>query len=325
MPFRTFSNVLNELYGLGAHTTPDKLPVEMLHVIQPLLHFDGAVWGYGRLDKTLQNGLAIEKVYLYNRDKNLPEEYAMVSADEPDPIFRTMLDNLPSPLICDRIAFYEERNMPKLCEYARAHGLRKLLMYGEPPRPGSNRMRWLALYRDSGQDFSEAEAELLCTLWPHLLQVSRINLQCSLDRIDEQRAALPMALIDSHGEINAADMAWNDLLKLEWPSFNGYRLQPAVIASLVNTGVYRGKRIEISGSSKFGYMACMAKAIPSIKTILAPSELNVADSFAKGMTHTEIASHLKVSPHTVRNQLAHIYQKLGIHSKAELARVMASR
>ena len=38
--------------------------------------------------------------------------------------------------------------------------------------------------------------------------------------------------------------------------------------------------------------------------------------FARGMTHKEIAAHLNVSPHTVRNQLAQVYLKLGVHDKA---------
>ena len=96
------------------------------------------------------------------------------------------------------------------------------------------------------------------------------------------------------------------------------------MVALLNTGVYRGRRIEIRAEQKYGYIACTARRIAVIDT-LAPSERAVAERYAKGMKREEIARGLKVSPHTVRNQLANVYEKLGVHSKAELARLLLGR
>jgi DNA-binding NarL/FixJ family response regulator len=55
-------------------------------------------------------------------------------------------------------------------------------------------------------------------------------------------------------------------------------------------------------------------------TTLSPTEQRVADLAASGMTNRAIAAALFVSPKTVDTNLTRIYRKLGVHSRAELAR-----
>jgi DNA-binding CsgD family transcriptional regulator len=56
---------------------------------------------------------------------------------------------------------------------------------------------------------------------------------------------------------------------------------------------------------------------------LTVSEQRVADLAASGMTNQDVASALFISPKTVEANLARIYRKLGIHSRAELGRLVA--
>jgi DNA-binding NarL/FixJ family response regulator len=51
---------------------------------------------------------------------------------------------------------------------------------------------------------------------------------------------------------------------------------------------------------------------------LTPSEQRVAELAASGMTNREVAATLFISPKTVEVNLARIYRKLGIRSRAEL-------
>jgi ATP/maltotriose-dependent transcriptional regulator MalT len=55
---------------------------------------------------------------------------------------------------------------------------------------------------------------------------------------------------------------------------------------------------------------------------LSPSEQRVAELAASGMTNRDVATTLFISPKTVESNLARIYRKLGIHSRAELGRHM---
>jgi DNA-binding CsgD family transcriptional regulator/tetratricopeptide (TPR) repeat protein len=54
---------------------------------------------------------------------------------------------------------------------------------------------------------------------------------------------------------------------------------------------------------------------------LTTSELAVARLVADGLTNREVADRLFVSPHTVNSHLRHVFTKLGINSRVELARL----
>jgi DNA-binding CsgD family transcriptional regulator len=58
------------------------------------------------------------------------------------------------------------------------------------------------------------------------------------------------------------------------------------------------------------------------ETVLTPSERRVAELAASGMKNRDVAAALFISPKTVEVNLARIYRKLGIHSRAELGRHM---
>jgi DNA-binding CsgD family transcriptional regulator len=58
---------------------------------------------------------------------------------------------------------------------------------------------------------------------------------------------------------------------------------------------------------------------------LTPSERQVAALAAAGLTNVAVATQLSVSPKTVEAHLTRIYQKLAIHSRAELGRWQATQ
>ena len=55
---------------------------------------------------------------------------------------------------------------------------------------------------------------------------------------------------------------------------------------------------------------------------LTESEHSVADLVAQGLTNREAATRLLLSPHTVDAHLRHIFRKLDIRSRVELARLV---
>ncbi len=57
---------------------------------------------------------------------------------------------------------------------------------------------------------------------------------------------------------------------------------------------------------------------------LTPTEEQVARVAASGLTNREIAERLFLSPKTVEANLARVYRKLGIRSRAELGAAMAA-
>jgi DNA-binding NarL/FixJ family response regulator len=53
---------------------------------------------------------------------------------------------------------------------------------------------------------------------------------------------------------------------------------------------------------------------------LTPSERRIAELVTEGRTNREVAAILVVSERTVESALTHIYRKLGVRSRTELAR-----
>ena len=64
---------------------------------------------------------------------------------------------------------------------------------------------------------------------------------------------------------------------------------------------------------------------PSTLDELTPQELQIAVLLTGGKTTREAAAALFLSPKTVEYHLRHVYQKLGIHSREELARALAGQ
>lgn len=58
---------------------------------------------------------------------------------------------------------------------------------------------------------------------------------------------------------------------------------------------------------------------------LTPREKEVLKGMVKGHNYKEIANHLIVSPHTVRNQISSIYNKLHVKNKVDAVKIALNR
>ena len=58
---------------------------------------------------------------------------------------------------------------------------------------------------------------------------------------------------------------------------------------------------------------------------LTPTELDVVGLVAEGLANKDIADRLIISPRTVQTHLTHVYAKLGLTSRVQLAQEAARR
>ena len=58
---------------------------------------------------------------------------------------------------------------------------------------------------------------------------------------------------------------------------------------------------------------------------LTPTEHKVVELAAEGLTNPQIATRLGVSPRTVQSHLAHVFAKLHVSTRAELATAATAR
>ena len=129
--------------------------------------------------------------------------------------------------------------------------------------------------------------------------------------------------------LQAADQALVEHDRLAMPFERGRTL-------LVQAAIHRQSRRESSARRSYGealavfeqlgmhLWAARARAEMTGKGNLTTAEKRVARLTASGMTNSEVAAALFVSPKTVEFHLAGIYRKLGIRSRAELGRHVSS-
>lgn len=74
-----------------------------------------------------------------------------------------------------------------------------------------------------------------------------------------------------------------------------------------------------------GRLSAAARRAPATPDELTPQEERVAQTVARGLTNAQAAAELFLSPKTIEFHLSHIYRKLGIRSRTQLAVVLMDR
>jgi len=146
-----------------------------------------------------------------------------------------------------------------------------------------------------------------------LLEPSQADLREAVDLFERtpRRLELAAALEDLSVELIAADRE---------AAIDGLGRTLALYTELGATWDARRVRSRLR---ELGVRRRLIAAEPETNgwTALTTSELTVARLVAEGLTNREVAERLFVSPHTVSSHLRHVFSKLGITSRVELARV----
>lgn len=181
----------------------------------------------------------------------------------------------------------------------------------------------VALIRGSkGPRFSETERRLMERVMPHLIESYSANRVIHLieARQPATRFLYAAAVCDSEALLHVASRAFSEMLLAEWPAWRGPRL-PTTLAKLLPDGkhkVFLGERIVIR-VEPVNELIWLRARTKQVSEELSPREIEVALLVTAGRSNKHIAQALEVSPFTVRNQLAAIYAKLNISTRAELA------
>jgi DNA-binding CsgD family transcriptional regulator len=182
---------------------------------------------------------------------------------------------------------------------------------------------------DRTSPFSESDRDLKRLIFPHLIAAWRHRQLLQMYESTPQSARTHRfsqrgnAVIDDEGRILTADALFTEKLRSAFSDWNVPML-PKPLARILSNA---------TGTITAGGLDCLLtrgehRHIISVTSAsagdqLTRSETRVAAMFAKGHSHTEIATHIGVSQSTVRNQISSVYKKLDIHSKVDLVRLVA--
>lgn len=279
------------------------------------LPFDSAWWGLTHRDRELHSSFPFR----------LPESYgdAWERMREHDDLATVVLAQPGRTVIFDNRAMSRSLGLREL---SREYGVRQTLCT-LLDSPILNLATFLSLYRHRSMPrFTEAERAFKQMLMPHLWATWTTNwiaqLAAARQHVYSDRVAL--AVVDRKGVLHAAEPRFADLLRTEWPDWQGPELPAAVGRGGRTPVTFDGARTVLRLLPVSGLMLAEIRERSALEK-LTPRELVIAESFGHGKSYKEIAAALPVSPATVRAHLRAIYSKLGISDKTELTQLLNSR
>ena len=282
----------------------------MLRNLQKFLPFDFGVWGGGWADGRLVTDLTV----LNQNEAVLGDWQAVAHADA---FCDLTLENLGCTARFDDVPDY-----------------RSSLAYNEHWRQfdAAHMMATIVAEKTDGyvsfvgvcadkrpQAFTESERRFKQGLMPHLSQALRMNRDLWAGRISLGREGI--AVINREGHILSVGGAFREIFRNEWGKPDT-RIPAMVMQALVQGDQWHGETLN-ARLSPFGNDYFIHLSIVTALSRLSRRERAVAELFASGLTNKEVARQLGTSPFTVRNQIARIYEKLEIASKAELASLIS--
>lgn len=285
----------------------------MVGLIGEITRFDAAWWGWsnfsgGRI--TLVNSGA----------HNLPRSFdsAVRAVSHVDPFIR---HGRSLPVFSMALVPEHDDVAPEFSRFAQAFGLRAILN-GHCRLGGSSGYNFfMSLYRYDESIFTAEEVADFRIILRHLEQSLSLSLRAEI------RARAPQggeaALIDSSGQLVRASRGFVALLQAE--GLTPRRLSAILRRLGTEEGRWVGTSTALTSEPYVADLMLVRLVRSSVWNHLAQQERRVAELYLSGLTTREIATSFRVSPNTVRNQIAAIYRKTGTDGKLALARVLAPK
>lgn len=311
-------SVLFRLYRASLELDLNDFPVRALKLLRQAVPFDFAWWGVtseinGDTPPVLHTSFTL----------NVPAAYM----DQ----WRRIMDTDASRSVSDAtpgITMYRESgDVPKgtdFHELLTEFHIEQVLLTTQVEQHLGLRT-FLTLYRtQTFPRITETERLITQVLMPHLVEARNTNWIAQLARIRalDMSPGTAAGIADRAGVLYASDPRFHQLVCSEWPTWQGACLPQALHSSITSGRPYEGASVVACTFAINGVYLLQLRARSPLER-LSPRERVVAEAFAKGSSHKEVASQLHVAPVTVRHHLRRVYEKLQVGDKAQLASMLS--
>lgn len=302
------SLILLDLYDAAAPAEGSAFRLWALERLQALLPFSGAAWAYGA--KT-DGGLVLHHISLLGFPAGFADVIRATAAG--DPTAPKMMGASGKSFIHSRADYPVE--MLKLA--ADPNGLRSSLE-GMIVDPDSGLFGTICLFRNERLPaFKERDRALHEALLPHWLKAPARRLIANAASVDTTGELIAVA--DLNGVLEAAAQPFIEMLRLEWPEWEGGVLPGAFVREPARKRRHAGQGAHIA----WRVAAIGNRLIVRVRPVrgadkLGERERQIATLLGDGLTLKDVAAKLHLAPSTVKNHRDNIYHKLGVSSRLEL-------
>ncbi|TAJ78352.1 MAG: LuxR family transcriptional regulator [Gallionellaceae bacterium] len=319
---KIFSDLLLELYRLAQDAPAAEFQTRVLDAVREKLAFDSALWATGVIGP---EGATPHAIFVYRQPLDMMEKWRHIKPR--DTLIYEAFNNLGRTVnaALGSDSSWQARLSTDMMAHIRRYGMEHTLMT-MISTPILRLYTAVSFYRaDPGQPFTETQRLLKQNLTPHLAEAWNINRFGFVNsaRNNEAQPSHGQAICDSKGMLYNTDRNFTGFMLAEWPEWNGPQLPAELLKTLSgnNPRRYAGRHTVISVETLNNLELLNARKTSAID-VLSTRERDVASLFAKGADYRAIADALHIAPVTVRNHLQHIYIKLSVTSKIELARLV---
>ena len=314
------SELLLDLYRAAREEPEGVFEEHALTILKQALGFESAIWGNGRLHA--DGHLTPHVVHLHRQPREALQEWARINVK--DPVAALCSTNPGSAFRFHAPTLFAKPRSGAMRAYAKRYGRQSYMVCGMQVEAQPDLLAWLSVYRsDSDAHFTEAERERYSQLMAHLHEALQINRRLQLCQTFDARAPEVLAIADPWGYLHTPPDDVRELLGAEWPRFVSGRLPEPLVDALnaEQEATYRGRAIWVR-SRVVGGLLFLRMRRRSLLDGLSARERQVADIIAGGLSAKESGKTLGLAPATIRVHLKRIYDKLAVHSQAELAYVI---
>ena len=310
---------IKALYRLAEFCPVEHFQQKAFEELKKLIFFDTAGWCEGAI---LENSVSILRAHFSNLPHEYKDEYNEVQ--HLNPISPDLYKGNSNTQIAN--LFEDEQNMDqKFKAFVDKYKIHRFL-YTSTTHESGLFLFIIALTRKKSEPpFSQHERRIKQKIMPHFIESYR---HCR--RIDFQRKLLKswelnrgFATCDQQGILHDADDYFIDLLKLDWPDSQAAMVPRELMQSLLESSFLKTKESFYRYTLVDDLYLLTGTRLKSLKQ-LSEREFQIAYIYSNGSTSKEIASQLSISPITVKNHVAKIYDKLKLDSKEKLKHLFIS-
>lgn len=277
-----------------------------------LVPFDAALWGTGNFAAREFHSAIL---------MGLHQDYtqALEQTRDINPILPQLLSNMGRAVdmqtSCPDATFYTSE-IYRRC-FAK-FGVERILSIVDVDKR-SNIYTLISLYRfDRDHRYSDEERQLFERAAYHMRHAAMHAFFLHIAAESGTGPEVSAAICDRYGTFYQAMPEFLDLLEHHFPDWRGDIL-PLTIPELGETVTQNGLCLECEA---YADLFCLRLWEERPTDALPQRDREIVNGVCKGLTFKEIARELELAPSTVSNRLYRIYRKLGVTSRAGLAKLV---